>query len=59
MPFACWNIIVAHRLLLEEPVEFGDFFKGFEKFGAFLEAGLDSIFFWELYFASYQEFIWE
>jgi hypothetical protein len=37
----------------------GDFFKGFEKFGAFLEAGLDSIFFWELYFASYQEFIWE
>ncbi len=34
--------IVAHKLLLGESVEFGDFFKGFEKFGVFLSAELVS-----------------
>ena len=41
-PLHAGLFIVAHKLILEEPVEFGDFFKGFEKFGVFLAAGLVS-----------------
>lgn len=41
-PLYAGLFIVAHKLILEEPVEFGDFFKGFEKFGVFLAAGLVS-----------------
>jgi uncharacterized membrane protein len=39
-PLYAGLFIVAHKLILEEPVEFGDFFKGFEKFGVFLAAVL-------------------
>lgn len=41
-PLNAGLFIVAYKHLLGESVEFGDFFKGFDKFGVFLAAGLIS-----------------